>query len=77
MYGIYAASSTAAVTFLRSIMAAGLPLAAHPMIDALDVGPAVSIIGAVATVLLPIPFLFMKYGPRLRKLSKLTPDNPN
>ncbi|KAL4867962.1 hypothetical protein BDV12DRAFT_170372 [Aspergillus spectabilis] len=77
MYGIYAASSTAAVTFLRSIMAAGLPLAARPMIDKLDVGPSVSIIGAVATVLLPIPFLFMKYGPRLRKLSKLTPDHPN
>ncbi|KAL4916165.1 major facilitator superfamily domain-containing protein [Aspergillus aurantiobrunneus] len=76
-YGVYAASSTAAVTFLRSIMAAGLPLAARPMIRALDVGPAVSIIGAVAVVLLPIPFLFMKYGPRLRRLSKLTPDNPS
>ncbi|KAL2817518.1 major facilitator superfamily domain-containing protein [Aspergillus cavernicola] len=77
MYGIYAASSTAAVTFLRSIMAAGLPMAARPMIRALDVGPAVSIIGAVAVVLLPIPFLFMKYGPRLRRLSKLTPEDPN
>ncbi|KAL3480876.1 major facilitator superfamily domain-containing protein [Aspergillus californicus] len=77
MYGIYAASSTAAVTFLRSIMAAGLPMAARPMIQALDVGPAVSIIGGVAALLLPIPFLFMKYGPWLRRLSKLTPDKPN
>lgn len=77
MYGIYAASATAAITFLRSIMAAGLPLAARPMISALDVGPAVSIIGAVSAFLLPIPFLFMKYGPWLRKLSKLTPDSPN
>ncbi|KAJ5145123.1 hypothetical protein N7448_002515 [Penicillium atrosanguineum] len=77
VYGIYAASSTAAVTYLRSIMAAGLPLAAKPMIGALGVGPGVSIIGAVAAALLPIPFLFMKYGPRLRKMSRLTPEDPN
>lgn len=77
VYGMYAASSTAAVTFLRSIMAAGLPLAAKPMIRALGVGPGVSIIGAVAAALLPIPFLFMKYGPKLRKMSKLTPADPN
>ncbi|KAJ5891637.1 uncharacterized protein N7473_007865 [Penicillium subrubescens] len=77
VYGIYAASSTAAVTFLRSIMAAGLPLAARPMIQALGVGPGVSIIGAVAAVLLPIPFLFMKYGPRIRRLSKLVPEKVN
>ena len=77
VYGIYAASSTAAVTFLRSIMAAGLPLAAKPMIRALGVGPGISIIGAVAAALLPIPFLFMKYGPRLRKMSKLTPEDTN
>ncbi|KAL4778609.1 major facilitator superfamily domain-containing protein [Aspergillus varians] len=77
MYGIYAASATAAVTFLRSIMAAGLPLAARPMITALDVGPAVSIIGGVAALLLPIPFLLMHYGPRVRALSKLTPNSLN
>lgn len=75
VYKVYAASSTAAVTFLRSLMAAGLPLAAKPMIRALDIGPAVSIIGAVAAALLPVPFLFMKYGPALRKLSKLAPDD--
>ncbi|KAJ5348633.1 uncharacterized protein N7506_001886 [Penicillium brevicompactum] len=58
------------VTFLRSLMAAGLPLAAKPMIRALGIGPAVSIVGAVAATLLPVPFLFMKYGPTLRGLSK-------
>ncbi|KAH8692152.1 major facilitator superfamily domain-containing protein [Talaromyces proteolyticus] len=75
VYKIYAASATAAVTFLRSLMAAGLPLAARPMVSALGIGPSVSIIGAVAAVLLPVPFLFIKYGPRLRKLSKLAPDD--
>jgi hypothetical protein len=75
VYKIYAASSTAAVTFLRSLMAAGLPLTAKPMVRALGVGPAVSIIGSVAAVLLPVPFLLMKYGPRLRRLSKLAPED--
>ncbi|PYH31624.1 MFS transporter [Aspergillus neoniger CBS 115656] len=71
VYRVYAASSTAAVTFLRSIMAAGLPLAAKPMIRALGIGPAISIIGAVAAVLLPVPFLFVRYGPALRRASKM------
>jgi hypothetical protein len=75
VYGIYAASATAAVTFLRSLMAAGLPLAAMPMVRALGIGPATSIIGGVAAVLLPVPFLFMRYGPRLRKLSKIVPND--
>jgi MFS family permease len=75
VYKVYAASATAAVTFLRSLMAAGLPLAAKPMVKALGIGPAVSIIAAVAAVLLPVPFLFMKYGPKLRGLSKLAPED--
>jgi hypothetical protein len=75
VHTLYSASAMAALTFLRSIMAAGLPLAAKPMIRVLGVGRAISIIGAVAAVLLPVPFLFMQYGPRLRKLSKLAPDH--
>ncbi|PCG89667.1 Major facilitator superfamily domain, general substrate transporter [Penicillium occitanis (nom. inval.)] len=75
VYKLYAASATAAVTFLRSLMAAGLPLAAMPMVRALGIGPATSIIGGVAAVLLPVPFLFMRYGPRLRKLSKIVPND--
>ena len=73
VYRIHAASSIAAVTFLQSLMAAGFPLAAKPMIRVLGIGPAISIFGAVAAALLLVPILFMKYGPVLRKLSKLAP----
>ena len=73
MYGLYAASATAANTFLRSILAAGLPMAARPMIRSLGVGSSVSILGAVATALLPVPFVFMKVGLTLRKRSKFAP----
>ncbi|EXJ85864.1 hypothetical protein A1O1_06233 [Capronia coronata CBS 617.96] len=73
VYGLYAASATAANTFLRSILAAGLPLAARPMFHNLGVGPAMSILGAVAAALLPVPFLLMKYGLALRKRSTYAP----
>lgn len=73
VYGLYAASATAANTFLRSVLAAGLPLAARPMYHAMGVGPATSVFGAVAAALLPVPFIFMKYGSALRKKSKFAP----
>ncbi|KAK5088392.1 hypothetical protein LTR05_002610 [Lithohypha guttulata] len=72
-YGLYAASATAANTFLRSLMACGLPLAVRPMFAALGVGPGMSVLGAVAAVAIPVPFLFMKYGHNLRQRSRFTP----
>ncbi|KAJ6075759.1 hypothetical protein N7499_007740 [Penicillium canescens] len=62
LYKTHAASATAPTTFLRSLMAASLPLAARPMIRALGVRPIVSTIAAVATALQPVPFLFLRYG---------------
>ncbi|KAF2494871.1 MFS general substrate transporter [Lophium mytilinum] len=72
-YGLYAASAVSANTFLRSLMAAGLPLAAQPMFHNLGVGPASSILGAVAIMAIPVPLLFWKYGLALRKRSKFAP----
>ncbi|KAK0109991.1 hypothetical protein ONS95_002655 [Cadophora gregata] len=72
-YGLYAASAVSANTFLRSVFAAGLPLAAQPMFHNLGIGPAVSILAAVATVAIPVPFIFMKYGLKLRKMSHFAP----
>ncbi|KAJ9632057.1 hypothetical protein H2203_000458 [Taxawa tesnikishii (nom. ined.)] len=72
-YKLYAASAVSANTFLRSLLAAGLPLAARPMFNNLGVGPAMSILASVATLALPIPFIFMKYGLKLRKMSKFAP----
>lgn len=69
-YSTYAASAVAANTILRSIMAAGLPLAARPMLKALGTGPAISVLGALATIAIPVPFLFMKYTAALRRQSK-------
>jgi MFS family permease len=72
-YGEYAASATAANTFLRSILAAALPLAAKPLFHNLGVGPAMSILGGIAALALPVPFIFMRYGVALRRMSKFAP----
>jgi len=72
-YRLYAASATSANTFLRSFMACGMPLVAKPMFNRLGVGPAMSLLGGVATLMIPVPFLFMKYGLELRKKSKFAP----
>ncbi|TVY27514.1 putative transporter [Lachnellula hyalina] len=72
-YGLYAASAVSANTFLRSVLAAAFPLVAKPMFHNLGVGPAMSILGAVATIAIPVPFIFMKYGFALRQKSKFAP----
>ena len=72
-YALYAASAVSANTLLRSILASALPLVARPMFNNLGVGPAMSILGGVAALALPVPFIFMKYGRRLRQMSKFAP----
>ncbi|GKZ66607.1 hypothetical protein AnigIFM50267_000472 [Aspergillus niger] len=74
-YGPYAASAISATTILRSLLAAGLPLAAKPMFHNLGVGPAASLMGGIACLALPIPFVFMKYGRTLREKSKIAPTS--
>ncbi|GAA5955590.1 hypothetical protein JCM21900_006661 [Sporobolomyces salmonicolor] len=73
-YGLYAASALAANTVLRSILAALLPLAGRNMIDVLGVQWASTLLGGVACVLVPVPFLFYRYGPALRARSAYTSE---
>ena len=72
-YGLYAASAVSANTFLRSLLASAFPLVAKPMFHNLGVGPAMSILGGIACLALPVPLIFMKYGLRLRRMSKFAP----
>jgi hypothetical protein len=43
------------------------------MIRKLGVPGALSLLGGIATVALPVPIIFMKYGVRLRAKSKFAP----
>ncbi|KAF2207488.1 hypothetical protein CERZMDRAFT_51185 [Cercospora zeae-maydis SCOH1-5] len=72
-YLSYAASAIAANTVCRSAFGAVAPLFTAQMFEALGVGGAGSLIGGVAVLLAPIPFLFWKYGEKIRQRSKFAP----
>lgn len=71
---MFAASALAANTVCRSACGAAAPLFTQYMFDALGVGGGGSLIGGVATLLAPIPFVFYKYGGPIRERSKFAPS---
>ncbi|OJJ63428.1 hypothetical protein ASPSYDRAFT_25504 [Aspergillus sydowii CBS 593.65] len=65
-----AASAVAANTFLRSVFAGCFPLFATAMFRNLGVPWASSVLGFLAIALIPIPYLFYIFGPRIRARGK-------
>lgn len=70
-FTIYAASALAANAVMRSVAGALLPLAGLPMYDALGMGWGNSLLGFIALLMVPAPWLFMKYGEMLRTKYKI------
>ena len=66
----YSASAVAVNTFLRSVFAGGFPLFTDATFHNLGVPWASSILGFVAIGLIPIPFIFYAFGPRIRAQGK-------
>ncbi|KAI1470870.1 MFS general substrate transporter [Daldinia caldariorum] len=62
----YAASVTAAMTVLRSLIGALLPLGGLDMYNALGLGWGNSLLGFIALALIPIPVVFFIFGERIR-----------
>lgn len=71
-YRPYAASAMGANSFLRSSFAAAFPLFTTAMYDKLGVTWAGTLLACLLLVLTPAPFLFFKYGARLRARSRFT-----
>ncbi|KAF7117689.1 hypothetical protein CNMCM5793_006812 [Aspergillus hiratsukae] len=65
-YTIYAASAIASNTVLRSILGAVLPLAGQKMYQTLGLGWGNSLLGFISLVFIPVPFLLVRYGERIR-----------
>ena len=65
-YTIFAASVLAANAVLRSIFGAVFPLFTTQMFDNLGIHWASTIPAFLALVCVPMPFLFYKYGPKIR-----------
>ncbi|KAJ0371578.1 hypothetical protein COL26b_009563 [Colletotrichum chrysophilum] len=71
-----AASALAANGILRYILGAVFPLFTIQMYEKLGVHWAGSVFAFLSLPLLPIPWLLLKYGPRLRQRSKFVTSNP-
>lgn len=71
----FAASAVAANTLLRSACAAAGPLFTQYMFNTLGIGGGGSLIGGVAVLLSPIPFVFFVYGKSIRQRSKFAPTS--
>jgi DHA1 family multidrug resistance protein-like MFS transporter len=69
-FTLYAASAVAANTFLRSCFAGAFPLVVTPLYHNIGVGPASTITGGFAALLVPVPFVFYVFGKRIRRGSK-------
>lgn len=67
---VFAASAMAAASCSRSLFGAVLPFAGRPMFNALGVAWACSLLGFVSLAFCVVPFIFIRYGDKIRANSK-------
>ncbi|CAG8134564.1 unnamed protein product [Penicillium olsonii] len=70
-YGMYAASALAGNSVIRSILGGVLPLAGSAMYNSLGPNWAGTLLGLLEVLIVPIPFVFYKYGHKIRMKSPL------
>ncbi|KAJ5378242.1 Major facilitator superfamily domain general substrate transporter [Penicillium cataractarum] len=73
VYFMFANSALSANTLVHSTVGGAFPLFATYMYDTLGVAWATSLLGFLSVAMIPIPFVFYFYGPRIRALSRYTP----
>jgi hypothetical protein len=66
-YTVFSASVTAASNMLRCLCGSLLPLAGPAMFNKLGYGWGNSVLGFIALGFLPFPFIFYRYGQRIRE----------
>lgn len=69
-YGIYAASALASNAVIRSLFGATLPLAGAKMYSTMTPQLAGTLCGVLAVAMVPIPFVFWRWGASIRDKSK-------
>lgn len=70
-YGIYSASALAGNSVVRSLIGGTLPLAGPTMYASLTPQWAGTLLGLLEVILIPIPFVFYKWGKPIRQRSRL------
>lgn len=73
-YLMVAASALASSTVVRSAFGAGFPLFATQMYEKLNPRWASTLLAFITLILIPIPFVLFKFGPKIRRTSKFAPS---
>ncbi|KAK8848421.1 MFS general substrate transporter [Apiospora arundinis] len=69
-YAQFAASVFAGAALFRASFGATFPLFARSLFGRLGLGPGNSLLGGIAVLFIPVPFVFYHYGARIRNWSK-------
>ena len=70
-YGIYAASAMAGNSLVRSLLGGTLPLAGPAIYQRLGANWAGTLLGILEIIIIPVPFVFYRYGGKIRMKSAL------
>lgn len=70
---MFAASAMAANTFMRSMFGAIFPLFARYMYNGIGINWGMTLLGCIATLLIPMPITFYFFGKRIRAKSTFAP----
>lgn len=68
-YKVYSASALAGIGLIRNLFGAGFPLFAHSLFTGLGSQRAGTLLAGLAVILVPIPFVWSRYGRLLREKS--------
>lgn len=66
----HAASALAAVQMLRLVASGAMVYVSYPMYKNLGIAWTLTLLGAIATVFLPVPYLLYRWGPMVRRWSR-------
>ncbi|KAH9827869.1 MFS general substrate transporter [Teratosphaeria destructans] len=74
-YEKYSSSALASITMARYVVSAGMVVATRPMYQGIGVQFVMTIVGSLALLLVPVPWLLLQYGDRVRAKSKFACSN--
>ena len=74
-YGVKASIALASVTMMRYLIAGGMVVAARPMYENIGVHWTMTLLGCMALVLTPAPYVLFRYGKKLREKSRFAIDD--
>ncbi|KAF7192809.1 putative efflux pump kojT [Pseudocercospora fuligena] len=69
-YETYSSSALASITMARYIVSAGMVVATRPMYKGIGVHWTMTILGTLALLLVPVPWMLLRYGHHVRAKSK-------